>query len=224
MCTNRFDLFVLFLIERGIWAAQMVYSMFSLCGFRACKGVNKCVPSASGFILLRSRWIWTGQFVRSFFFFSCVHIQGGVNIVHRPLPNLFVVFQKVDLDGTGDISFEEFVVLMRVGGMETDYEKEINGAFSFFDKNGDGQVFQRTAGRVYYRGCAYHHSASARYVDSNPVRGRQVAVAVQHGTATIDLCVLFCVFAYFCNSSFGDAITRVQNGFPARLFVLFSVF
>ncbi|CAN0234466.1 unnamed protein product, partial [Ectocarpus fasciculatus] len=50
------------------------------------------------------------------------------------------LMDKVDLDGTGDISFEEFVVLMRVGGMETDYEKEINGAFSFFDKNGDGQV------------------------------------------------------------------------------------
>ncbi|CAB1111888.1 unnamed protein product [Ectocarpus sp. CCAP 1310/34] len=50
------------------------------------------------------------------------------------------LMDKVDLDGTGDISFEEFVVLMRVGGMETDYEKEINGAFFFFDKNGDGQV------------------------------------------------------------------------------------
>lgn len=64
----------------------------------------------------------------------------------------------MDLDGTGDISFEEFVVLMRVGGMETDYEKEINGAFSFFDKNGDGQVCRE----FFFCGCAYHHGASAR--------------------------------------------------------------
>lgn len=46
----------------------------------------------------------------------------------------------MDLDKTGDISFEEFVMMMRLGGMETDYEKEINGAFAFFDKNGDGEV------------------------------------------------------------------------------------
>ena len=46
----------------------------------------------------------------------------------------------MDLDGSGDISFEEFVMMMRLGGMETDYEKEINGAFAFFDKNNDGQV------------------------------------------------------------------------------------
>lgn len=46
----------------------------------------------------------------------------------------------MDLDGSGDINFDEFVMMMRLGGMETDYEKEINGAFAFFDKNGDGMV------------------------------------------------------------------------------------
>lgn len=48
--------------------------------------------------------------------------------------------RKIDLNGDGNISFDEFVMMMRLGGMETDYEKEINGAFTFFDKNGDGQV------------------------------------------------------------------------------------
>ncbi|CAM9220220.1 unnamed protein product [Scytosiphon promiscuus] len=50
------------------------------------------------------------------------------------------LMNKVDLDKTGDISFEEFVMMMRLGGMETDYEKEINGAFEFFDKNSDGEI------------------------------------------------------------------------------------
>ncbi|CAN0339867.1 unnamed protein product, partial [Hapterophycus canaliculatus] len=50
------------------------------------------------------------------------------------------LMDKVDLDKTGDISFEEFVMMMRLGGMETDYEKEINDAFAFFDKNNDGEV------------------------------------------------------------------------------------
>eukprot|EP00903_Cladosiphon_okamuranus_P015076 g13945.t1 len=50
------------------------------------------------------------------------------------------LMNKVDLDGSGDISFEEFVMMMRLGDMETDYEKEISGAFEFFDKNKDGMV------------------------------------------------------------------------------------
>ena len=47
---------------------------------------------------------------------------------------------QVDLDKSGGISFGEFVMMMRLGDMETDFEKEINGAFKFFDKNNDGMV------------------------------------------------------------------------------------
>ena len=31
-------------------------------------------------------------------------------------------------------------MMMRLGDMQTDFEKEINGAFKFFDKNNDGMV------------------------------------------------------------------------------------
>lgn len=47
---------------------------------------------------------------------------------------------KVDLDGSGGISFDEFVTMMQLGEMETDFAKEINEAFKFFDKDGDGEV------------------------------------------------------------------------------------
>ena len=46
----------------------------------------------------------------------------------------------MDLDGSGEVSFDEFVTMMRMGDMETNFEKEMNGAFKFFDKNNDGVV------------------------------------------------------------------------------------
>ncbi|CAM9620434.1 unnamed protein product, partial [Pylaiella littoralis] len=46
----------------------------------------------------------------------------------------------VDTDGSGGISFEEFVAMMQLGEVETDFTKEINEAFNFFDKDGDGKV------------------------------------------------------------------------------------
>lgn len=52
----------------------------------------------------------------------------------------FFAVMKVDLDGSGGISFDEFVTMMQLGEMETDFAKEINEAFKFFDKDGDGEV------------------------------------------------------------------------------------
>jgi len=46
----------------------------------------------------------------------------------------------VDINGDGDISFDEFVTMMQMGEVETDFTKEINEAFKFFDKDGDGEV------------------------------------------------------------------------------------
>ncbi|CAM9720397.1 unnamed protein product [Ectocarpus fasciculatus] len=47
---------------------------------------------------------------------------------------------KVDTDHSGGISFDEFVAMMQLGEVETDFTKEINEAFKFFDKDGDGEV------------------------------------------------------------------------------------
>lgn len=46
----------------------------------------------------------------------------------------------MDTDQSGGISFEEFVAMMQLGEVETDFEKEIKEAFKFFDKDGDGEV------------------------------------------------------------------------------------
>lgn len=48
------------------------------------------------------------------------------------------------MDRSGGITFDEFVMMMRLGDMETDFEKEIRDAFDFFDKNGDGVVSGKT--------------------------------------------------------------------------------
>lgn len=48
--------------------------------------------------------------------------------------------RQVDLDKSGGITFDEFVMMMRLGGMKTDFEKEMKEAFAFFDKNKDGVV------------------------------------------------------------------------------------
>lgn len=46
----------------------------------------------------------------------------------------------MDTNGDGGISFDEFVTMMQLGEVETDFTKEINEAFKFFDKDGDGEV------------------------------------------------------------------------------------
>ncbi|CAM9582169.1 unnamed protein product [Pylaiella littoralis] len=51
-----------------------------------------------------------------------------------------IVSECVDTDGSGGISFEEFVAMMQLGEVETDFTKEINEAFNFFDKDCDGKV------------------------------------------------------------------------------------
>ncbi|CAM9399815.1 unnamed protein product [Ascophyllum nodosum] len=47
---------------------------------------------------------------------------------------------RVDLDNSGAICFDEFVTMMQLREVETDFAKEINEAFKFFDKDGDGEV------------------------------------------------------------------------------------
>ena len=50
------------------------------------------------------------------------------------------MIDEVDLDGNGEIDFEEFVTLMNRRSKETDLEEEILNAFKVFDKEGNGLV------------------------------------------------------------------------------------
>ena len=47
---------------------------------------------------------------------------------------------EVDIDGNGQIDFEEFVILMNKRSKETDYEDEVINAFKVFDKDGQGLI------------------------------------------------------------------------------------
>lgn len=58
------------------------------------------------------------------------------------------LMKKVDLDGSGGITFDEFVMMMRLGDMQTDFEREIIDAFDFFDKNKDGMVDRKELSEI----------------------------------------------------------------------------
>ena len=47
---------------------------------------------------------------------------------------------EVDIDGNGQIDFEEFVSLMNRRSKETDTEEEVINAFKVFDKDGEGLI------------------------------------------------------------------------------------
>jgi Ca2+-binding EF-hand superfamily protein len=50
------------------------------------------------------------------------------------------MIDEVDLDGNGEIDFEEFVTLMNRRSKQTDIEDEIFNAFKVFDKEGNGLI------------------------------------------------------------------------------------
>ena len=50
------------------------------------------------------------------------------------------MIDEVDLDGNGEIDFEEFVTLMNRRSKQTDIEDEIYNAFKVFDKEGNGLI------------------------------------------------------------------------------------
>lgn len=54
----------------------------------------------------------------------------------------------MDTDGNGSISFDEFVAMMQLGQVETDFKKEIDEAFKFFDSDGDGEVVSHTTNTI----------------------------------------------------------------------------
>ena len=50
------------------------------------------------------------------------------------------MIDEVDIDGNGQIDFEEFVSLMNKRTKETDTEEEVINAFKVFDKDGQGLI------------------------------------------------------------------------------------
>ena len=56
---------------------------------------------------------------------------------------LHVMIQEVDIDGNGEIDFDEFVGLMVKKLNETDTQEEFVEVFEIFDKDGDDQINQR---------------------------------------------------------------------------------
>ena len=50
------------------------------------------------------------------------------------------MIDEVDLDGNGEIDFEEFVTLMNRRSKQTDMEEELFNAFKVLDKEGNGLI------------------------------------------------------------------------------------
>ena len=53
---------------------------------------------------------------------------------------LHEMIDEVDLDGNGEIDFEEFVTLMNRRSKETDTEEDVINAFKMFDKDMEGKI------------------------------------------------------------------------------------
>eukprot|EP01084_Bolivina_argentea_P158307 275778_1 len=64
-----------------------------------------------------------------------------MSLGYSPTENqLTEMMNKVDLDGNGEIDFDEFISLMHKCDVESDFDREIREAFKFFDKNESGEI------------------------------------------------------------------------------------
>ncbi|XP_052097731.1 calmodulin-B-like isoform X2 [Mytilus californianus] len=61
----------------------------------------------------------------------------GQNPTNQELEDMV---NEVDVDGNGEIDFEEFVMMMSKKVQDADTEKELKEAFSVFDQDGDGFI------------------------------------------------------------------------------------
>ena len=51
------------------------------------------------------------------------------------------MIKEVDIDGNGEIDFDEFLAMMAKKLKETDLEEDIREAFRVFDNKGSGQDY-----------------------------------------------------------------------------------
>ncbi|KAK2175563.1 hypothetical protein NP493_726g01026 [Ridgeia piscesae] len=58
------------------------------------------------------------------------------------------MINEVDVDGNGEIDFEEFLGMMTKRMREADSEEEIKEAFVVFDRDGDGYLTSRELKQV----------------------------------------------------------------------------
>lgn len=80
-------------------------------------------PTGEGKITMKE----LGTIIRSF----------GTNPTEADLKD---IINEVDLDGNGDIDFEEFLHLMCWKMKDTDVEYEMTQAFKIVDSNGNGKI------------------------------------------------------------------------------------
>ena len=65
------------------------------------------------------------------------------SLVLQELENMI---KEVDIDGNGEIDFDEFLAMMAKKLKETDLEEDIREAFRVFDNKNSGWVFQLIRG------------------------------------------------------------------------------
>lgn len=69
----------------------------------------------------------------------------GENPTHQELEQMIA---DVDVDGSGHITFDEYLTMMAETTVDTDAEEELREAFVLFDTNGDGKVTEAELGQV----------------------------------------------------------------------------